>query len=105
MALTLPRSAAAAGPSRPTGTISHVNVEIRRGSDRFLERARGRMTHHAFSFGEHYDPARVAFGPMLCHDDHVLRAGNGFDTHRHADPDGLAGAAGFRHRAAADPAA
>src|SRR5689334_10082208 len=62
-----------------------MSVEIRRGTDRFVDRAPGRRTLHAFSFGTSYDPERVAFGPMVCHDEHLLRSGEGFDTHRHAD--------------------
>jgi redox-sensitive bicupin YhaK (pirin superfamily) len=61
-----------------------VTVEIRRGTARFTEREPGRATRHAFSFGAVYDPAHVAFGPMTCHDEHVLGNGRGFDTHRHA---------------------
>jgi hypothetical protein len=68
-----------------TGTISQMTVEIRRGTDRFVDRAPGRRTLHAFSFGAHYDPERVSFGPMVCHDEHLLRSGDGFDTHQHAD--------------------
>lgn len=60
-----------------------MSVEIRRGSDRFVEREPGRLTRHAFSFGEHYDPARVAFGAMVCHDDHLLGRGQGFGEHHH----------------------
>ncbi len=45
------------------------------------------VTHHAFSFGEHYDPERLRFGPMVCHDDHHLGTGKGFDTHRHSGLD------------------
>lgn len=62
-----------------------MSVEILRGVTRFTSRGEGRMTRHAYSFGEHYDPRRTGFGPIRCHDDHVLRAGTGFDTHRHAD--------------------
>jgi redox-sensitive bicupin YhaK (pirin superfamily) len=62
-----------------------VTVEIRRASARFVDRARGRVTHHSFSFGEHYDPERTGFGPLVCHDDHLLGAGRGFDTHHHSD--------------------
>lgn len=62
-----------------------VTVEIRRGSARFVDRAPGRVTRHAFSFGAHYDPDRVAFGPLVCHDDHLLGSGQGFETHPHAD--------------------
>jgi redox-sensitive bicupin YhaK (pirin superfamily) len=60
-------------------------VEIRRGTDRFVERQPGRLTAHAFSFGSTYDPDHVRFGPMTCHDDHLLRAGEGFPAHDHAD--------------------
>lgn len=58
-------------------------VEIRRASDRFVEREAGRRTSHAFSFGAHYDEAHVRFGPMVCHDDHLLRDGQGFEPHEH----------------------
>ncbi len=43
------------------------------------------MTRHSFSFGADYDPARLGFGPMVCHDDHLLGPGRGFETHRHSD--------------------
>jgi len=62
-----------------------VTVSIRRASARFVDRAAGRVTHHAFAFGSHYDAEHVSFGPMVCHDDHLLGSGQGFDEHRHAD--------------------
>lgn len=62
-----------------------VTVEIRRASASFVDRERGRLTRHAFSFGPHYDPENVAFGPMVCHDDHLLSGGLGFEDHSHAD--------------------
>lgn len=62
-----------------------VTVEIRRGNTRFLTRVPGRLTRHAFSFGEHYDPERLSFGPMVCHDDHLVRGGQGFEEHAHSD--------------------
>jgi redox-sensitive bicupin YhaK (pirin superfamily) len=61
-----------------------VAVEIRRGTDRFVERLPGRLTAHAFSFGAHYDAEQVRFGPMTCHDDHLLRNGEGIPPHDHA---------------------
>lgn len=61
-----------------------VSVQISRGEDRFAERERGRSTRHAFSFGPHYDPARLSFGPMVCHDEHVLGRDLGFEEHPHA---------------------
>jgi quercetin 2,3-dioxygenase len=64
-----------------------VTVEIRRGTARFTEREVGRATRHAFSFGAVYDPEHVGFGPMTCHDEHLLGDGRGFETHRHAGLD------------------
>lgn len=61
-----------------------VTVEIRRGSSRYVDREPGRVTRHAFSFGADYDPERLGFGPLVCHDDHLLGSGRGFDTHRHS---------------------
>ena len=75
---------ALSGCVSPTGTICHVAVDIRRGTDRFTERYAGRLTRHAFSFGEHYDEQHVRFGAMVCHDDHLLRSGEGFPDHEHA---------------------
>ncbi|KRB78362.1 hypothetical protein ASE01_03555 [Nocardioides sp. Root190] len=60
-----------------------MTVEIRRGSSRFTEREAGRLSHHSFSFGAHYDPERLSFGPIVCHDDHLLGRGNGFAEHAH----------------------
>jgi redox-sensitive bicupin YhaK (pirin superfamily) len=61
-----------------------VVVEIRRGTLRFSERAPGRATWHSLAFGADFDPGNLAFGPMACHDEHLLAAGAGFDTHRHS---------------------
>jgi len=62
-----------------------VSVEIRRGTDRYLTRGAGFFTRHSFSFGEHYDPDNVSFGSLVCHDDHRLGAGAGFESHPHRD--------------------
>lgn len=62
-----------------------MTADIRRGNSRFTDREVGRATFHAFSFGEVYDPAWLSFGPMVCHDEHLLGDGRGFPTHRHAD--------------------
>lgn len=43
------------------------------------------MTRHSFSFGEHYDPANLGFGPMICHNDDALEPGGGYPDHPHAD--------------------
>lgn len=60
-------------------------MDIRRSSSRFVEREPGRRTQHAFSFGAHYDPEWLSFGPMVCHDDHLLGNGLGFEEHPHSD--------------------
>ena len=62
-----------------------VTVEIRRGTARFVTRVPGRLTRHSFSFGEHYDPDRLSFGPVVCHDDHLVSGGEGFEEHAHSD--------------------
>lgn len=49
-----------------------------------MERLPGRRTRHAFSFGETYDADHVRFGPMVCHDEHLLKLGEGFPEHEHA---------------------
>ncbi len=66
-----------------TGTMMPVTMQIRRGTARFTTREPGRSTRHSLSFGEHYDPGRLRIGPMLCHDEHVLGAGRGFERHPH----------------------
>ncbi len=43
------------------------------------------VTRHSFSFGAHYDPENTSFGPLVCHDDHLLGAGRGFEEHQHRD--------------------
>jgi redox-sensitive bicupin YhaK (pirin superfamily) len=50
-----------------------------------VEREAGRRTQHGFSFGAHYDPEWLSFGPMVCHDDHLLGSGMGFEEHPHSD--------------------
>jgi hypothetical protein len=67
------------------GIILAMSVEVRRGSTRFVTHEDGRSTRHSFSFGPHYDQDNVGFGPMICHDDHVLRPGAGFPDHGHRD--------------------
>lgn len=62
-----------------------VTVEIRRASGSFVERAEGRLSRHSLSFGARYDPDNLRFGPMVCHDDHLLGNGHGFDPHHHSD--------------------
>src|SRR5689334_22520619 len=53
--------------------------------DRFSTREPGRQTRHSFSFGAHYDPERVSFGPLFALNDDLLGSGQGYDAHEHAD--------------------
>lgn len=62
-----------------------VTVEIRRASDCFVEKGDGRLSRHSLSFGARYDADNLRFGPIVCHDDHLLGNGRGFETHRHED--------------------
>ncbi|QZY29049.1 pirin family protein [Nocardioides coralli] len=62
-----------------------MGTDVRRGTSRFFTESSGIRTWHAFSFGAHYDPGNLGFGPLTCHDDHALEPGAGFTDHRHAD--------------------
>ena len=55
------------------------------GSTRSSTSVPGRTTRHSFSFGEHYDPANLGFGPMVCHNDDDLAPGAGYPDHPHTD--------------------
>ena len=68
-----------------TRSFSYMSVEVRRGTARFLTRNEGRSTRHSFSFGPHYDPENVGFGPMVCHDDHCCARAAGSTDHPHSD--------------------
>lgn len=56
---------------------------MRRAADRASTEAAGRRTHHAFSFGSHYDPANVSFGPLQVLNDDTVGPGYGYPEHPH----------------------
>jgi redox-sensitive bicupin YhaK (pirin superfamily) len=58
---------------------------ILRSADRFTTSSPGVVTRHSFSFGHHYHPVNVAFGPLVAHNDDRLDPGAGYDPHPHAD--------------------
>ncbi len=68
-------------------------VEVRRAADRFTTVAPARteaaegwaVTHHSFSFGDHYDPANVGVGPLVALNDETVRAGAAYPEHTHRD--------------------
>lgn len=66
---------------------------MRRSADRFTTVAPARpdaaegwaTTRHSFSFGDHYDPGNVGFGPLVALNDETVRAGEGYPEHTHRD--------------------
>lgn len=62
-----------------------MSVALYAGSQRSSSTAEGRVTRHSFSFGPHYDPANLGFGPLVCHNDDVLTGGAGYPEHPHAE--------------------
>ncbi|WP_344804827.1 pirin family protein [Microlunatus ginsengisoli] len=62
-----------------------TGVVVRRAGERFVTSAPGRTSWHAFSFGEHYDPARVGFGPLLVCNTDLIAADHGYPDHPHRD--------------------
>ena len=62
-----------------------MSLALYAGLSRFITTGPDRVTRHSFSFGEHYDPANLGFGPMICHNDDALVAGGGYPDHPHAD--------------------
>ena len=55
------------------------------GSDRSSEAVRGRLTRHSFSFGPHFDPTNLGFGPLVCHNDDEVAPGAGYPDHPHSE--------------------
>jgi redox-sensitive bicupin YhaK (pirin superfamily) len=62
-----------------------VSLDLRRSADRFITLAEGRTTWHSFSFGAHYDPARLGFAAMVAHNDETLPPGTGYPDHPHSE--------------------
>lgn len=62
-----------------------MGVDVRRAGGRYLVGGPGRETRHSFSFGPHYDPANVGFGPVVAHADDHVAPGHGYADHPHAD--------------------
>lgn len=62
-----------------------MGMQVYAGSARLVTRRPDRATAHSFSFGEHYDPANVGFGPLVAHNDDRLAPGGGYPDHGHRD--------------------
>ena len=59
--------------------------EIRRADQRFRTVGDGVMTRHSFSYGAHYDPDNIGFGPLIAINTETVEPGGGYDEHHHAD--------------------
>jgi redox-sensitive bicupin YhaK (pirin superfamily) len=59
--------------------------DIRRADDRFRTDGDGVSTWHSFSYGAHYDPQNVGFGPLIAINTERIDAGRGYELHHHAD--------------------
>lgn len=68
---------------------THSTPKIRRADERFCTRndAEGKETWHSFSFGNHYDPERIGFGPIMAINEERLAPGAGYEPHVHRDVD------------------
>lgn len=60
-------------------------VDVRRAASRFVTRTDWLHSAHSFSFGSHFDPTNTSHGLLVVHNEDIVSAGGGFDTHRHAD--------------------
>lgn len=60
-------------------------IDILRAADRFHTRIGWLDSRHSFSFGEHYDPARMGFGALRVINEDVVAGGGGFPPHGHRD--------------------
>jgi quercetin 2,3-dioxygenase len=60
---------------------------VHRGNERFRTSAPGLDSRHSFSFGPHYDPENLGFGPLVVSNEDRLDAGAGFDRHAHRGVD------------------
>lgn len=59
--------------------------EVWRAADRFRTVGDGVETWHSFSYGVHYDPDRIGFGPIMAINSEHVAPGGGYDLHDHAD--------------------
>lgn len=60
-------------------------INIKKSSERGHTETYWLDSYHSFSFGEHYDPANINFGPLRVLNDDTVKPGAGFPTHPHRD--------------------
>jgi len=59
--------------------------EVSRAAQRFHTVGDGVETWHSFSYGVHYDPDRIGFGPIMAVNTEHVGPGGGYDVHQHGD--------------------
>jgi redox-sensitive bicupin YhaK (pirin superfamily) len=59
--------------------------EIRRAAQRFHTVGEGVQTWHSFSYGVHYDPEQIGFGPIMAINTEHVEPNAGYDVHEHGD--------------------
>lgn len=62
-----------------------MSSTIQRGTDRVATETDWLTSSHSFSFGDHYDPSNTHHGALIVHNEDTIAAGQGFDTHPHAE--------------------
>ncbi|MDH6227139.1 redox-sensitive bicupin YhaK (pirin superfamily) [Streptomyces sp. MJP52] len=73
------------GSGGGAGSVTAVTIDVRRAADRYPggDPDAGITTRHSFSFGPHYDPDNLGFGPLVACNEERLEPGAGFDEHPH----------------------
>lgn len=62
-----------------------MSKQITRSAERMHTNIDWLNSRHSFSFGGHYDPARMGFGPLRVVNDDIVAPGKGFGSHPHKD--------------------
>lgn len=60
-------------------------IKVIPNKENFLTQIDWLTSFHHFSFGEHYDPSKVSFGPLRVFNDDTINPGEGFGFHQHHD--------------------
>ncbi len=65
--------------------MAGLRVDVQRSAERFLTETATATTRHSFSYGTHYDPDNIAFGPIIAINEEWVHPAAGYDSHHHAD--------------------
>ena len=60
-------------------------IKIIKNQENFKTELDWLTSYHHFSFGEHYHPDKVHFGPLRVFNDDLIQSGKGFGLHQHND--------------------